>query len=163
MGFHPHWISSPARSATLSPLQDGSDSSVRSHTPRVRMIVRSAAQWQVREFSRADSAGLPIGRVRGGSGPLCWTLAGISRHLRPGRIGVGILGMTSPTEVKVVGTFHVPLAEFPYNFRYRGRHTECACYFCRRRLASVRHMCGGFIAPAATRNRMNRTVERAAP
>ena len=31
--------------------------------------------------------------------------------------------------VKVVGTFHVPFTEFLCESRYRGRHTECACYF----------------------------------
>ena len=41
--------------------------------------------------------------------------------------------MTFPTEVKVVGTFHVPFTEFLGESRYRGRHTECACYFCRKR------------------------------
>ena len=39
--------------------------------------------------------------------------------------------MTFPTEVKVVGTFHVPFTEFLCESRYRRRHTECACYFCR--------------------------------
>ena len=41
--------------------------------------------------------------------------------------------LTSPTEVKVVGTFPVPFTEFLGESRSRGRHTECACYFCRTR------------------------------
>ena len=47
------------------------------------------------------------------------------------------LCLTCPTEIKVVGTFHVPFTEFLCESRYRGRHTECACYFCRRRHAST--------------------------
>ncbi len=41
--------------------------------------------------------------------------------------------LTFPTELKVVGTFHVPFIEFLYELGGRGRHTECACYFCRKR------------------------------
>ena len=65
--------------------------------------------------------------------------------------------LTCPTEVqvvgtfpvpfteKVVGTFHVPFSEFLGESRSRGRHTECACDFCRTRLPCV----------AATTQRLN--------
>ena len=43
--------------------------------------------------------------------------------------------LTCSTEVKVVGTFPVPFTEFLGESRSRGRHTECACYFCRTRQA----------------------------
>ena len=45
--------------------------------------------------------------------------------------------MTCPTEVKVVGTFHVPFTEFLCESRSRGRHTECAYYFCRSGLSCL--------------------------
>gem|GEM_PF-4314724 len=44
---------------------------------------------------------------------------------------------TSPTKVKVVGTFHVPFTKFTYELGACGRHSESACYFCRRRLVRV--------------------------
>ena len=44
---------------------------------------------------------------------------------------------TCPTEVKVVGIFHVPFTEFLGELGCRGRHTECACYFCRNRQSLV--------------------------
>ncbi len=46
-----------------------------------------------------------------------------------------------PTELKVVGTFHVPFIEFLYELGCRGRHTECACYFCRKRQIRIRGLC----------------------
>ena len=48
--------------------------------------------------------------------------------------------LTCPTEVQVVGTFPVPFSEFLGESRSRGRHTECACDFCRIRLPSVAAM-----------------------
>ena len=45
--------------------------------------------------------------------------------------------MTFPTKVKVVGTFPVPFTEFLGESRSRGRHTECACYFCQIRRTSI--------------------------
>ena len=56
--------------------------------------------------------------------------------------------MTFPTELKVVGTFHVPFTEFLYELGGRGRHTECACYFCRKRFNGVART-GSVLADAA--------------
>ena len=62
-------------------------------------------------------------------------MSAISRGLRVRDTpGVGCLELTCLTEFKVVGTFHVPFTEFLCESRYRGRHTECAYYFCRKRL-----------------------------
>ena len=49
--------------------------------------------------------------------------------------------MTCPTELQVVGTFPVPFTEFLGESRSRGRHTECACDFCRTRLRCPPYRC----------------------
>ena len=56
--------------------------------------------------------------------------------------------MTCPTELQVVGTFPVPFTEFLGESRSRGRHTECACYFCRTRLRCPPYRCAGPIGIA---------------